>query len=252
MIRSNLFIRRFASTIASKHRIAATSAVDTLVVGGASSSTPPPSIHFSTSFASTTPRRQFSSSSDAATELGSILQREINEEIEAAAEQNAGSGQPPPELAELQSDISAKWTILEGISGIGGSGETGSGATVRLFRKEAGSKGAKIGIVFHCQDTEEDANFDDDDEDELFEDQSQDEGEEEKEEEEEPEQAVRFGVTVSKGGKTVVLQCRAGFDVSVESVMVRDGDTESVLAELAGGEGLQAALYQVSFFAICG
>jgi len=38
-----------------------------------------------------------------------------------------------------------KWTVLEGISGIGG-GETGSGATVRMIRKEAGSKGAKIGM----------------------------------------------------------------------------------------------------------
>ena len=33
----------------------------------------------------------------------------------------------------------------------------------RLFRKESGSKGAKIGVVFHCQDTEDDVNFDEND-----------------------------------------------------------------------------------------
>jgi len=69
--------------------------------------------------------RQFSSEDDAATQLGSVLTREINEEEEASSEGI------PPELSELQSTISSKWTILEGISGIGGTGETGSGATVR-------------------------------------------------------------------------------------------------------------------------
>ena len=69
--------------------------------------------------------RQFSSEDDAATHLGSVLTREINEEEEASSEGI------PPELSELQSTISSKWTILEGITGIGGTGETGSGATVR-------------------------------------------------------------------------------------------------------------------------
>ena len=169
------------------------------------------------------------------------MQREINEEEEASSEYN---GQLPPELSELQSTVSRKWTILEGITGIGSTDETGSGATVRLFRKESGSKGAKIGIVFHCQDTEEDVNFD---ENSIFEDETV--STEDGEEEEEPAQAVRFGVTVSKGGKTIVIQCRSGGEgVHVESVAVRDGDPESVLLALAGGENLHAALYQVSFF----
>eukprot|EP00571_Detonula_confervacea_P013140 CAMPEP_0172310304 /NCGR_PEP_ID=MMETSP1058-20130122/11413_1 /TAXON_ID=83371 /ORGANISM="Detonula confervacea, Strain CCMP 353" /LENGTH=294 /DNA_ID=CAMNT_0013023097 /DNA_START=24 /DNA_END=908 /DNA_ORIENTATION=- len=237
MIRSNLLIRRIASKHAAP-RAASASCPGIAHHHGASSTSPVVVAPSSTSihhFFSTplTTSRQFSSS-PVATELGSLLQREINEETEAADEHD---GQLPPELAELQSDIAAKWTILEGISGIGSDGETGSGASVRMFRKEAGSNGAKIGIVFHCQDTEEDVRFD---ENNIFED---DEGDDEKEEEE-PTQAVRFGVTVSRGGKTVVLQCRSGWDVSVESVMVRDGDTESVLAELAGGEGMQAALYQ--------
>lgn len=137
----------------------------------------------------------------------------------------------------MKSTIAKKWTILEGITGIGGdSGETGSGATVRMLRKKAGTKAAKIGIVFHCQDTEEDSKFEDDD---MFDQEPQDE-----EDVEESAQAIRFGVVVSKGGKTVVLQCRCGYELNVDGVMVRDGDMESVLAQLAGGEGLHAALYQ--------
>ncbi len=108
-----------------------------------------------------------------------------------------------------------------------------------MLRKNAGTKGAKIGIVFHCQDTEEDSKFEDDD---MFDQEPQDE-----EDVEESAQAVRFGVVVSKGGKTVVLQCRCGYELNVDGVIVRDGDMESVLAQLAGGEGLHAALYQVRF-----
>ena len=187
-------------------------------------------------------RRLFSSDVSVATRLGSVLQREINEETEASAEYEGGV---PPELAELRSAISSKWTIIEGLSGIGdssgGEKKTGSGASVRMIRKKAGSKGATIGIVFHCQDTEEDSNFDTDD---LF---GESKEEEEEGEEEEPPQAVRFGVVVSKGGKTVVIQCHSGGELSVDNVTIRDGDMDKVLADLAGGEGLHAALYQVRF-----
>mmetsp|Transcript_3030 Transcript_3030/g.4367 ORF Transcript_3030/g.4367 Transcript_3030/m.4367 type:complete len:278 (+) Transcript_3030:71-904(+) len=220
MMRSTLVLRRVASAIAPKQSLLR-----------ATSLAAPLSAHHSalTSATITNPR----SFATAANNLGSILQREINEEDEAAAEFD---GQMPPDLAELHSDISAKWTILEGISGIGSGGETGSGATVRLFRKSPGSNGAKIGVVFHCQDTEEDIPFD---EEEFLSGQEDDS-------EEEPSQAVRFGVTVSKAGKTVVLQCRCGGDgaISVESANVRDGESEGVLTALAGGENLNAALYQ--------
>lgn len=250
MIRSNLLARRVAAAAAgpvSASRAAAmpssSAAVDALVnchYHGASSSATsaarfPTIIAPSHHLLVASSRRNFSADS-AATELGSILTREIEEEEEAASEFD---GKLPPEFAELDAEIRKKWTVLEGISGIGGaSGETGSGATMRMFRKESGSKGAKIGIVFHCQDTEEDVKFDEED----F--MNQAEGGEG--EEEEQAQAVRFGVTVSKGGKTVVIQSRAGAsgEVGVETVVVRDGDAEGVLAALAGGEGTHAALYQ--------
>jgi len=222
-MRSTLAVRRLASAIAPKQSLLR-----------ATSLAAPTAHHnaltwIQTQTATINPR----SFATAANNLGSILQREINEEEEAAAEYG---GKLPPDVAELHSEISAKWTVLEGIKGIG-SGETGSGATVRLIRKASASNGAKIGVVFHCQDTEEDVPFD---ENEFLSGQEQDESEDE------PTQAVRFGVTVSKGGKTVVLQCRCGGDgeIAVESVTVRDGESESVLTALAGGENLNAALYQ--------
>lgn len=266
MFRSSLLVRRVAAAgsssngtaafvpsifaaAASSSSPAAAAAIDALVVANYSTTSKVASSSIISSrvispsssdpaFSSKLTNRYFSA--DACTELGSILQREINEEVEAAIEQSGAEGQLPPELAELQSTIAKKWTILEGITGIGGaSSETGSGATVRLLRKKAGSKGAKIGIVFHCQDTEEDSKFDDE---EMYDQEPQDE-----EDVEESAQAVRFGVVVSKGGKTVVMQCRCGYELNVDGVMVRDGDMESVLAQLAGGEGLHAALYQVRF-----
>lgn len=244
MIGSNLFFRRIAGAIAPKHTghytsSAASSAINIPASSRGASSAASTATHFhfppSLTALPLAPRRF---SSDAATELGSILQREIEEEEAAAAEFD---GKLPPELADLDAEIRRTWTVVEGISGIGvGEGETGSGATMRMFRKEVGSKGAKIGIVFRCQDTEDDVRFD---ENEMFEERPSDE---EGAEEEESAQAVRFGVTVSKGGKTVVLQCRSDSEgqVNVESVVVRDGDAESVLAMLAGGEGVHAALYQ--------
>lgn len=229
MMRSTLALRRVALAIAPKQSLLRTTSMAA------------PTAHYHSAPLTSSSIQQTANNSPrsfatAANNLGSILQREINEEDEAAAEFD---GQMPPDLAELHSDIAAKWTILEGISGIGsGGGETGSGATVRLFKKSPGSNGAKIGVVFHCQDTEEDMPFDEDD---FLAGNEQDD-----ESEEEPSQAVRFGVTVSKGGKTVVLQCRCGGDgqISVESVTVRDGESEGVLTALAGGENLNAALYQ--------
>ncbi len=223
MMRSNLVVRRIASSIAAKKQNLLPVASLATANGNVTHIPIYPMHH------------QERLLSSAANNLGSILQREINEEEEAAADYSGGL---PPDLAELQRDVAANWTILEGIQGIGSDGETGSGATVRMFKKTPGSNGAKIGILFHCQDTEEDIPFD---EDAFLEDQAQDD-----DEEEEPSQAVRFGVTVSKGGKTVVLQCRSGGDgeISVEGVTVRDGESEDALLALAGGENLNAAKYQ--------
>lgn len=232
MIRAHVFARRIAA-LASHHRGPCV-ALETLASLSASRGTPSPAMPAATFFRAL-------SSADAATELGSILQREINEEEEAAPP----GGGLPEELAALDADVRSRWTVVEGISGTGGAagGEAGRGATMRMFRKEGGSKGAKIGIVFHCQDTEDDAKFD---EDQFLAQHGGTDSADMDYEDEEAAQAVRFGVTVSKGGKTVVMQCRSNNEgtVDVESAMVRDGDAEGVLTALAGKENMHAALYQ--------
>eukprot|EP00985_Skeletonema_marinoi_P023024 scaffold15015_cov80-Skeletonema_marinoi.AAC.2 len=113
MMRSTLALRRVASAIAPKQSLLrATSLAAPTAHHNALTSIQTATIINPRSFAT------------AANNLGSILQREINEEDEAAAE---FGGQMPPDLAELHADIVDKWTILEGISGIGSGGETGSG-----------------------------------------------------------------------------------------------------------------------------
>ncbi|KAL3803181.1 hypothetical protein HJC23_003456 [Cyclotella cryptica] len=228
MLRSTVLVRRLAaSSLTTRAAVVACSTTEPI-------SSRSISRHTSNHMAAWTPplnSRTLSSSSSR--KLGSILQREITEETDAGS----GASTLPEELQTLYDDISKDWTIVQGITGIG-SDETGSGATVRMFKKENGSNGAKIGVVFHCQDTEEDHPFN---EDELYEDQRADE----EEEQEEPATAVRFAVTVSKGGHTVVIQCRSvEGELSVESVAVRDGDAEGALLALAGGEGLHSSLYQ--------
>ena len=115
---NRLITRSYAASTSSSNNIKSLPNTSTSLIGSPTTQT---------TLARPTPlvlNRQFSSEDDAATHLGSVLTREINEEEEAS------SGGIPPELSELQSTISSKWTILEGITGIG-NGETGSGATVR-------------------------------------------------------------------------------------------------------------------------
>ena len=116
---NRLITRSYAASTSSSNNIKSLPNTSTSLVG--SSSIPCSMLSRSSPLVL---NRQFSSEDDAATHLGSVLTREINEEEEAS------SGGIPPELSELQSTISSKWTILEGITGIG-NGETGSGATVR-------------------------------------------------------------------------------------------------------------------------
>jgi hypothetical protein len=135
-------------------------------------------------------------------------------------EAGAGSNTLPEELATLYNDITEHWTI--------GS----NGATVRMLKKENGINGAKIGIVFHCQDTEETDEY-------MYQEDTQ--------EQEEPSTAVRFEVTVSKGSKTLVIECMfSEMELSVLSVEMRDGDAEAALAALVVKEELNSSLYQVS------
>lgn len=118
--------------------------------------------------------------------LTGLLDRELAEE-----EEN-GPLVLPDELVELKDELSKDWTIMD---------DKESG-TVKMFRN---SGSAKVSVVFHCQDTM-DVDFDEDGE------------------ESSPE--VRFVLTVTKAGKTMVLNCASvEANAVVESVATT---TESV------------------------
>mmetsp|Transcript_25014 Transcript_25014/g.37801 ORF Transcript_25014/g.37801 Transcript_25014/m.37801 type:complete len:240 (+) Transcript_25014:126-845(+) len=110
-------------------------------------------------------------------------------------EENETGSSMPEDLAELKETISEYWTIVD-------DGESG---TVKLFRKEGPEK---VAVVFHCQDT-------------------LDEELDDSEEESSPE--VRFTLTVTKAGKTMVLNC-VSVDASavVESVVTTNEDIELI------------------------
>lgn len=121
--------------------------------------------------------------------LSDILARELEEEDETGSSM-------PEDLVELKETISKYWTIAD---------DEDSG-TVKLFRKEGPEK---VTVVFHCQDSLDESLLDD------------------PEEEASPE--VRFTLTVTKAGKTMVLNC-VSIDASavVESVVTTNEDIEII------------------------
>jgi complement component 1 Q subcomponent-binding protein len=125
--------------------------------------------------------------------LVDILAREANEEKES------GNLSMPEELETLKALVEKNWKIVE------------DGATTNLFLKDK-----KVQISFHCQDTVEE-NF--------FEEESNDE------EAEEPVNSVQFCVTVSKAGKTLVLNCISEYgEARIESVLTSSTTPEAVHA----------------------
>jgi complement component 1 Q subcomponent-binding protein len=133
-----------------------------------------------------------------ASTLSKLLAREYAEE-----EEN-GALEMPDELTELHANISKRWTILD---------DRESG-TVKMFKKDGV---AKVAVVFHCQDTIEGDYMMD---------------EEQEENEEEFPSEIRFLVTVTKAGKTMVLSCVAlEAKVSVESVATTTEEVDEIQAK---------------------
>lgn len=142
--------------------------------------------------------------------LPSLISREITEEIAIFDPEEI-----PEDLADLKSSISDKWTIVEGDS----TAATKSGATIKMYRKDATPNGSKVSLTFHCQDTidneEESAS--------LF-------GEEE-EEGDENSPPVQFMVTVSKAGKDLKINCISeDAKASVDGMII--APTEASLDEI--------------------
>lgn len=137
---------------------------------------------------------QRSFASHAQTNLLTILSREEKEEIET------GNTEMPQELASLKSDLEKDWKIVE------------DGATTSMILKEK-----KVRISFHCQDTIEAEEY-----------------MEEYEDGEEPIDPVRFCVTVSKAGKTFVVNCVSDHgELKIETVVT----TASTADEIHANQG---------------
>jgi len=154
--------------------------------------------------------KSFSSSpSTTSKKLTKLITRELAEEEEH------GLGKMPEELEELQTKVAERWRIVQPPTD-----ESSSHATVKLYRKDALSNGAKCVISFHCQDT---MNPDD-----MM--QEEEEGAK-NEEDEELSATARFTISISKAGKIMKINCMTeNAQVFVEGVMMTDEETEKASA----------------------
>jgi complement component 1 Q subcomponent-binding protein, mitochondrial len=139
-------------------------------------------------------RRSFASSSSSSTTtsatLVDLLAREHLEELDN------DSIRLPPALSELKAQVAQIWTIVD------------DGPITRLHRTLASNK-VKVQIDFHCQDTVEE-------EEEQQDEQEDDSNAPEEEEEEENAAQVRFTVTLTKAGKSLIIVCLSTPDVSID------------------------------------
>ena len=129
--------------------------------------------------------------------LSELLAREYAEE-----EEN-GALDMPDDLTELHARVLKKWNIVD---------DRESG-TVKMYKRDGI---VKVSVVFHCQDTlEGDYMMDEEDDD----------GEEFPAE-------IRFLVTVTRAGKTMVLSCTSSdAKVGVESVTTTTEDVDEIQAK---------------------
>jgi len=144
--------------------------------------------------------RQYSVSAPVMADLASVLASE------AEAEQLSGTTGIPEELSSLQSKLESEWRIVD----------NQDSAIVQLFLKDE-----KVQLSFHCQDTIEEVG--DHDEEDYAEDDDDDK------EEEEDAMPVRFTVTETKAGKTLVINCISeGGEVKIEGVATSTQDVDSI------------------------
>jgi hypothetical protein len=158
-------------------------------------------------------QKHFFSDSSAAS-LTSILEREMNEENE---DQTA---EIPELLAKLKREVETEWRIVDGVSP----------ALTRMYKKEASQNGSKIMIEFHCQDTEE-----------------LDEGQDiEQPLEDLSAHSVNFTVTVSRAGKSMIMDCATEeSQIVVAGARLEDndsGDTASALSKGSDATGYQVCV----------
>lgn len=127
-------------------------------------------------------------SSAAQTNLIDLLAKEHTEELEA------GNTETPQDLSELVSSIQEQWRIVD------------EEAATTLYSNE---NDRKVKVKFHCQDTLE-ASEEIDDEEEY---------------DEEPILPVRFTVTSTKAGKSLIIEC-----------VSEDGEAKIIGVKIEGSE----------------
>ena len=136
--------------------------------------------------------RFFSATDD----LVSLLAREH------AEEQANETTMVPPELSDLKSQLQQEWKIVD------------DSAMTRMY-KSVGS--TKIQLSFHCQDSVENV-YDDEEEEGIGGDEAS--------------APIKFTVTASKAGKTLVLTCLSeDATVRVQSVAMSNRDIEALQAD---------------------
>jgi len=152
-----------------------------------------------------------SASSSSSEDLSTLINREMSEE-----KQNSII---PEELAQLKSQVSENWIIVDESGGDGG---LETGATIKMFKKDSISGGGKVAITFHCQDTIDGDGMGGSISD-MFGGSEEVREEEDEEEDDEDSSAARFTVTITKAGKIMRFSAVAeGVDVSTESVCIMD------------------------------
>lgn len=157
-----------------------------------------------------TTSRILSTSSNTSSALAQILSDEIQ------SEEDLQTAKMPEDLTDLlQNDIEPHWRLVD----------NPDSCNIRLFRKTTGSNG-KVIISFHCQDTipaetslldgmlPEDGDHGDEDEDE------------------EDSDPIRFTVTVTRSGQSLLFSCLSEqATVTIESIMTKNGEfTENELS----------------------
>lgn len=143
--------------------------------------------------------RSFSSSADA---LSDLLAREHAEEMENL------TTTIPQALKDLKDQLQVDWKIVD------------SGSSVTKLYKTVG--GLKVQISFHCQDTTE--RMEDEEVDASAEDEY-----EPADDYEEPAPTVRFTVTATKAGKSLVMICVSEDSVAnIQSAAITDTDVETI------------------------
>jgi hypothetical protein len=126
----------------------------------------------------------------------------------------------PELLAKLKREVETEWRIVDGVSP----------ALTRMYKKEASQNGSKIMIEFHCQDTEE-----------------LDEGQDiEQPLEDLSAHSVNFTVTVSRAGKSMIMDCATEeSQIVVAGARLEDndsGDTASALSKGSDATGYQVCV----------